>query len=322
MNFLEVSKLSRKEQESYVVKDICFTQPFLKKVAIAGATGSGKTSLLKMIAGLVQPTEGIILFNGEKVKGPEEQLLPGHPGIVYLSQHFELRNHYRVEEILAMANTFTDGEATAIYEICRITHLLKRWTHQVSGGEKQRIALARLLVTAPRLLLLDEPYSNLDVIHKTTLKKVISDVCENLSITCILISHDPQDTLSWADEIIVLEDGRLIQHGQPEEIYKHPVNEYAAALFGKYTLLTPSLARAFGAVADTNTKVVNRFIRPEHFKLKKQGEGLMCKVLKGTFMGSYYEAVVVSSGLKLIINTGTQRVSKGDIAYVSLCMDN
>ena len=204
MTLLEVSGVSRLEEEICTVNKVSFTQRQFQKIAIAGSTGSGKTTLLKLIAGLVQATSGTILFDGAIVKGPEEKLLPGHPGIGYLSQHFELRNHYRVKEVLEMASKLSTEEATFIYEICRISHLLNRWTHQLSGGEKQRIALARLLVAAPRLLLLDEPYSNLDAIHKNILKKVIADVCDSLNITCILISHDAQDIMSWADEIIVL----------------------------------------------------------------------------------------------------------------------
>jgi ABC-type Fe3+/spermidine/putrescine transport system ATPase subunit len=321
MNLVEVQHVSRWEEGRYIIKDLSFTQQPLEKIAIAGANGSGKSTLLKMIAGLVQPANGNILFEGIHVKGPEETLLPGHSAIAYLSQHFELRNYYRVEELLAMANKLTDEEAFSIYETCRISHLVKRWTHQLSGGEKQRIALARLLVAAPRLLLLDEPYSNLDAIHKNILKEVISDVCKNLDISCILVSHNPKDALSWADKIIVLNDGQLIQQGPPEEVYKHPVNEYTAALFGKYTVLSPALAAAFSAFADIEINTINSFVRPENFKLVKPGAGILCEVTKQSFMRSYYEAEVLYSGNKIIIDTGTQKIAEGDTVYVGLDSD-
>lgn len=317
MNIIEVNSISQQKEGRYVVKDISFCQKPFQKIAIAGATGSGKTSLLKMIAGLQQPSGGTILFEGERVEGPQEKLLPGHPFIAYLSQYFELRNHYHVEEVLAMANQLQDMEAAAIYEVCRISHLLKRWTHQLSGGEKQRIALASLLVTAPRLLLLDEPFSNLDAIHKNLLKSVIHDIGEALNITCLLVSHDPLDTLSWADDILVLQDGQLIRQGRPEEIYRQPESEYTAALFGKYTVLTPALAKAFSAFTDIEMKAINSFIRPESFKLVGPEDGLSCRVTKLSFMGTYYEAELMNSGEKFVVNTGQIKLVEGDEVFIS-----
>ncbi|HEX8315309.1 MAG TPA: ABC transporter ATP-binding protein, partial [Flavisolibacter sp.] len=231
MPVLEVINVSKQEDGALVVNKINFSQEHQQKLAVAGGTGSGKTSLLKMIAGLSAATSGTILFNGTRVKGPDEKLIPGHPSIAYLSQYFELRNHYRVKDFLSMAAKVATSEAATIYAVCRIDHLLERWTHQLSGGEKQRIALARLLITSPQLLLLDEPYSNLDPLHKNVLKTVINDLSRHLKITCMLVSHDPLDTLSWADEILILKKGELIQKDKPENIYNNPVDEYAATLF-------------------------------------------------------------------------------------------
>lgn len=129
-----------------MLQNVGFRQRRFEKLAVAGETGSGKSTLLKIVAGLTQPGEGEVLFEGQKVRGPEEKLLPGHPGIAYLSQHFELRNSYRVEEELEYASKMPAEQSRHVYEVCRVAHLLKRWTNQLSGGERQRIALARLLV--------------------------------------------------------------------------------------------------------------------------------------------------------------------------------
>ena len=163
---LSVESVTKTINEQPVIQDVSFGQYSLQKIAIAGETGSGKSTLLKMIGGLLQPDAGKIYFRQQRVMGPDYQLVAGESGIAYLSQHYELRNHYRMEELLSYANILTEEQAHEIYAICRIDHLLKRNTFQLSGGEKQRIALARLLVSAPRLLLLDEPFSNLDLIHK------------------------------------------------------------------------------------------------------------------------------------------------------------
>lgn len=302
MHLLQVKGVSKQEDGRYLLNKISFIQEAYRKVSVAGATGSGKTTLLKIIAGLVQPAEGEVLFEGERVRGPEERLLPGHPHIAYLSQHFELRNHYRVEELLEMAARVGEEEAARIYRLCRVDHLLKRWSHQLSGGERQRISLARLLVGAPKLLLLDEPYSNLDAFHREILKTVLNDLADTVKITCILVSHDPMDMLSWADEVMVLQAGEVMQQGSPQEVYRTPVSEYAAALFGKYTILGPALAIALSAITDIEMSRIGSFIRPECFKIvDKQREGVMAEVRRSSFMGGYYEVELSVAGDPLVL---------------------
>jgi ABC-type sugar transport system ATPase subunit len=217
------------------LKNMSFSQRKGRRLAIVGETGSGKSNLLKTIAGLTTPPEGSVYFEGSRVLGPLERLIPGQPGIAYLSQHFELWNNYHVEEILSYTNDLSPEEASGLYRLCHIDHLLDRRTDQLSGGERQRIALARILVHPPRLLLLDEPFSNLDMIHKRILKKVIADSAIRFEITCTLVSHDPRDILSWADELLVLRDGRLLRRGTPLEVYSRPDDEYTAELLGDYT---------------------------------------------------------------------------------------
>jgi ABC-type sugar transport system ATPase subunit len=313
MSLLNVSGISKKKNEEYLLKNINFIQEPSQKIAIAGSTGSGKTTLLKIISGLIQPDEGEVLFEGIRVKGPLEELLPGHSQIAYLSQHFELRNNYRVEELLQMANKLSHDDAELVYEVCRITHLLNRWSDELSGGEKQRISFAKALVTAPKLLLLDEPFSNLDAIHRNVLKSVITDIEERLSVTCILVSHDPVDLLSWADEIIVINQGKIIQRGSVEEIYHYPVNEYAAALFGKYNVVSPELAQLFPSLQND----IKRFVRSTDFRISLDQGGIEAKVTSVSFMGSFYEMEVNTSGLQLII-TDSGRFKEGDVVFVSL----
>jgi ABC-type Fe3+/spermidine/putrescine transport system ATPase subunit len=322
MSLLSVSKISKQLQGSVILQDVSFTLRELQKIAIAGETGSGKSTLLKIIGGLVQKDAGEAYFDNVRIRGPLEKLMPGHPGIVYLSQHFELRNNYRVEEILEYANKLTEEDAAGIYEVCRISHLLKRKTDQLSGGEKQRIALARLLVTAPRLLLLDEPYSNLDMIHKGILKAVIHDVSTELGITCILISHDPLDMLSWADEILVMKDGQIIQQGTPEQIYSQPVNEYTGALFGKYNLIAPSKAKFLAGLPGITLNGQQLFIRPEQFKVgPKVKEALTGKVKEIRFMGSFTEMDVTVSKYPITIRTEVPGIKKGDTVYLTISPD-
>ena len=311
---LEVKNVSKKVEDRIIVDDISFVQQPLQKIAIAGESGAGKTTLLKMITGYAQLTGGTILFNGERVIGPEEKLMPGHKMMGYLSQHYELPNHYRVEELIWFENKLDEAEAKRLFEICRIDNLLQRKTNYLSGGEKQRIALCMLLVKQPTLLVLDEPFSNLDPIHTNTLKDVLDDITIRLKITCTLTSHDPHDTLSWADEILVVKDGKLLQKGNPEEVYYKPANEYVAGLFGKYNLLQPQVAALFGI--DTKGNAI--MTRPENFRIYKTGIGVKGIIHKISFWGSFYEAEVIIDGASIIVRSNSNEWRQGDKIFVGI----
>jgi ABC-type Fe3+/spermidine/putrescine transport system ATPase subunit len=320
MVLLKVSAISKQQGDDFVLRDIHFIQQPLQKIAIAGASGSGKTTLLKIVAGLIQPDEGEVIFENKKVKGPYEKLIPGHAEIAYLSQHFELHNNYRVAEILNYANTLLPVKAEELYEVCRISHLLQRRTDALSGGEKQRIALARLLTTSPRLLLLDEPFSNLDLIHKKILKAVIRDISEVLQITCILVSHDPADILPWAATIFIMQEGQIIQEGSPEEIYRSPVNAYAAELFGTCNVIRDMSTKALLGIAGNAINDDPVFIRPEALKI---GGNNKIHTLKGKvnavyFGGGYYEVEILLSNSRIIVRTAKAPPIVGDTVYVSL----
>jgi ABC-type sugar transport system ATPase subunit len=301
MQILSVTNLfSEQLLGGFAIEDINFTQNHLQKIALIGETGSGKSTLLKTIAGFIQPKSGEILFNGKKVMGPDWQLVAGEKGIAYLSQHFELRNNYRMEELLLYANELTQEEANELYKICRIDHLMKRNSYELSGGEKQRLALARLLVSKPRLLILDEPYSNLDLIHRAILKQVVEDVCNRFEISCIMTSHEPADVLPWADEILVLQNGKLIQRGTAEEVYKKPVSEYVAGLLGKYNLIKKEDSKYFKIGAITK----DIYVRPEQFVNATEGnDTIKGKIIAQRFMGNYYEVDIASGNFTVTMKS-------------------
>ncbi len=290
MQILSITNLfSQQLLGNFALENIHFTQNKFQKIALIGETGSGKSTFLKTIAGFIQPKSGEILFNGKKVMGPDWQLVAGEKGIAYLSQHFELRNNYRMEELLFYANELTQEEANELYKICRIDHLMKRNSYELSGGEKQRLALARLLVSKPQLLILDEPYSNLDLIHRNILKQVVDDVCIRFNITCLLTSHEPADVLPWADEIVVLQQGKIVQQGTVAEVYKKPVSEYVAGLLGSYNIFSPSLASYFSI-----KKTADIFIRPEKISLSiNENEGKKASVIDSKFLGNRFEITIL-----------------------------
>lgn len=314
MSLLSVQNVSKNGRDGGVLHNISLSLDANTRLGIVGETGSGKTTLLKIIGGHAQATSGKVFFNDKEVEGIDYKLLPGHPGIAYLSQHFELLNNYRVEELLDWANKLDEGEAEKIYKLCKIEHLLKRRTDELSGGEKQRIALARLLVGNPKLLLLDEPFSNLDNIHKAILKKVIDGVSEYLDITIIMVSHDTQDMLSWADEIIILQGGNIIQKDKPYIIYNEPVNDYTAALFGKFNKLNAAQLTALGKIQHGESKL---YYRPNVFIINTNEKGLHATISNVLFFGNYYEVEVKTAYGRIFIYSG-EAFTTGTNVFISL----
>lgn len=309
--FLQLIGIQKREQETEVLRGVSFEMKQGEKLAIAGATGSGKTTLLKIIGGWGQADAGTVRFKGKKVLGSEEKLMPGHKGIAYLSQHFELPGYYRVEEILDHENKLLPSDAAQLYRLCRIDHLLTRRTDQLSGGEKQRISLARRLITSPELLLLDEPFSNMDTHHTRVLKEVIDALCDQLNITVILVSHEATDSLSWADTIVVLKEGTLVQKDRPSVIYRQPADRYVAGLFGLYTELTNEQVALLQTISPPGVPVKNIW-RPDEFEWSASGEGLEVPVLRAFYYG-FYDCLEVglANGSLLVYSYDPGRVRTG-----------
>jgi ABC-type sugar transport system ATPase subunit len=303
MALLEVENLSYSQPGGFELFPFSFKQEEGLKIAIAGETGSGKTTILKLLAGLLDPRSGQIKMMGELVSGPSQNLIPGNPRIAYLSQYFELAKSLRVEQVLQYASKMSEMAAARIYRICEVTHLLQRRTDQLSGGEKQRIALARLLVMSPDLLLLDEPYSNLDAVHRLEMKSVVERVADQLGITSILVSHDSSDTLPWADELFVIQKGRIVQRAAPQVIYRRPVSEYVGALFGKYNLIP----------IDPANPGVKAFFRPDDFVITDsedfEFEGTVSRI---SYNGPHYEIHISTPEVSIVTIVREPECQVGD----------
>lgn len=305
---LTVSNISFEIDGQAILKKINFTLHAGQRIAIAGETGSGKSSLLKIMAGLEQPTTGEVKLNNIPVRGPNDTLVPGHARIAYLSQHFVLQKFLRVEQILEYANRLSKTAAHNVFSVCRINHLMHHKTHELSGGEMQRIAIAHLLIQQPMILLLDEPYSHLDIPLKNILKQVVNEIGEKLKISCLLVSHDPTDILPWADEIIILKKGQVVQRGSSNNIYTNPVSEYVAGLLGTYTLIDGSWIKRLGI----KTKNKQIFVRPEDFEVaKRKDKSHSAIVIKINYLGSHSTLAVEIRGKVFLINERNPNITIG-----------
>jgi iron(III) transport system ATP-binding protein len=319
MNVLSVVGLSKVLGDVEVVKSLDLTLQQGQKLGIVGETGSGKSSVLKMISGLMQPSTGEVWYQQKRVKGPDEQLIAGHPQIGYLSQHFELRNNYRVHELLNIFNKLEPEEAQQIYALCQIEPFLQRWTDELSGGERQRVALAKILINKPQLLCLDEPFSNLDVLHKIELQRILQQLFETLSLSCIMVSHDATELLPWADELYIMRAGQVLQQGPPRLLYHQPNHPYCAGLLGTYNLLDAHF-ECWPQLQAIQQQATQWMVRPEAIELGSHGNIVVAgTVTYSHFMGAFNQiAVQLQGGGSLLVNIGLANIKPGSLLQLSI----
>ncbi|WP_423149103.1 ABC transporter ATP-binding protein [Rubrolithibacter danxiaensis] len=271
-----------------------------KIVSIVGASGSGKSTLLKLIYGLLSPEKGEVLFEGKKVLGPEEKLIPGHGEMKMVTQNFDLNTYAKVYDNIAAMLPNTDLQAKKqksfeAMELLRIGHLAEKRIVDLSGGEQQRVAIARAIITAPKVLLMDEPFSQIDALLKNQLRSDLRRLSRVLGITIILVSHDPADGLSLADELVILRNGIILERGAPRKLYNHPEHFYTAQLLGNCNVITRAEAKAIGV----SVKKSFAAIYPEWIRVKNSWTSKLFTVKDSYYKGFYEELVLEKDGVLL-----------------------
>lgn len=295
---------------SFEVEQGCFA-------ALVGESGSGKTTLLRIVAGLEIPDEGRVLIRGVPVFNGRTHLPPEKRGVGLVFQNHALFPHLNVAGNIGFGlprMTRAQRRATIdrMLELVGLTDYHKRFPHELSGGERQRIALARALAPSPAIILLDEPFSNLDASLRHRVRDEVRDILREAGATALFVTHDTKDALSVADQVVVLREGVVQQVGAPQEIYHAPRNRYVAAFFGACNFLPLG---TFGALHQARARCligprngnglagaspVGFWIRPEDIEMVPpehalhQG-GLVGIVKQVTFCGEYREVVVRGS---------------------------
>ncbi len=235
---LQVKNISFSYQDKSVLKNISFNLKEGKILGLLGRTGVGKSTLLRIIKGLLDPSKGEVFFNGEKVFGPKDRLVPGHDGIELVHQDFQLFEkinvHDNIKHLLIRYDVkYQEKRAAEILRICHLTKFKNRLPKELSGGQQQQIAIARALAIEPKLILLDEPFSHLDNISKKEVKEVVLNIKKELHTAFVFVTHDHHEALALSDELIVLDKGKIAQHGKTKSVFAKPVNETVAGLLGK-----------------------------------------------------------------------------------------
>ncbi|MDO3644564.1 ABC transporter ATP-binding protein [Mucilaginibacter sp. L3T2-6] len=286
-----------------------------KITAIIGESGSGKSTLLKLLYGLLSPDSGKVSFKGDRIWGPEEKLIPGHDAMKMVTQQTDDLNLFaKVQENISIMLPSTDLKAKQLKTEQMLTQLkMKRIAEkkvaELSGGEKQRVAIARALVTGPEVLLLDEPFNQVDTSFREGLQRDIRQIVKETGLTVIIVSHDPAEVLSMADELIVLKDGEVLESGSPKELYQNPKYLYTAQLLTNCTVLTSDEARVCGL----KTKSDHVVIYPEWIETVKTWTSNDWEVQQVLFKGCYEDLIMVYNGVTMrVLNDQFGKFNEGD----------
>jgi len=234
---LSVQNISFSYNENALLKNLTFSLENGKTMAIIGESGCGKSTLLKLIYGLYDLNEGQIFWNENEVLGPKYHLIPGMDYMKYLAQDFDLMPYITVAENVGkyLSNIYKDKKDQRVSELLEIVEMTEFATVKaqfLSGGQMQRVALARVLALEPEVLLLDEPFSHIDNFRKNSLRRKLFAYLKQKKITTIIATHDSTDVLSFADEVLVMKNGEIIEKGSANYLYENPKDKYVASLFG------------------------------------------------------------------------------------------
>lgn len=286
---LKVTALSKSfdKGKSFALQDVSFELNEGDVYAIVGESGSGKTTLIRLIAGLETPDTGTIEINEKLVSSIKKNLAPEKRKIGFVFQEYALFPHLSLEENILYGISKLKNKkqrAKEVLDLVGLTGMKDRYPHQLSGGQQQRVALARALAPNPSLLILDEPFSNLDAMLRAQLRNEVFDIVKKSGVTAIFVTHDTQDALAVADEILILQNGKLVQKDAATNLYTKPSSVYVASLFGNTIQLSKEIQSAFECPLKTNCC---HAIRNENIAINDECEYVTnATVLKKTFMGS------------------------------------
>lgn len=304
--YLSLKNISKKYKDKEILKNISFDIKEGELVCILGPSGCGKTTLLNIIGGFVSDFSGDVWLSDENINN----IPPEKREIATVFQSYGLFTHKNVIDnvsyglkLLKIDKNMREKRARDMLEKVGLAGYEKKKIKELSGGEQQRVAIARSMVLNPKLLLLDEPLSNLDVHLRDVMRKEIKRIQKQFGVTMIIVTHDQEDAFKLADRVIVINEGHIEQVGTPEELYKEPKNNFISSFIGENNIIDESLV-----------------IRPEEIfiKLDSSGEG---KVVDVTYLGATVEYLVETpdgNTLKVLTMSTAERFNNGDKVSIQI----
>ena len=313
---IELKQVYKAFGATKVLQDFNLTFEKGKFTTLLGASGCGKTTILRLIAGLEDLDQGQILCDGKDIS----RLPPQQRGVGIVFQSYALFPHLTVGENVAFGLKMQESHSSDIAE--KVSQALKmvelegfehRRIEQLSGGQQQRVALARALVIAPQILLFDEPLSNLDTHLRRTIREMIRHLQQKLGITVLYVTHDQTEAFAVSDAVVVINQGKVEQIGSPNALYHHPTSRFTANFMGEASFFPVSIKNGSYLLAENALSIKSDVppqegnyvlgIRPEGVLLTLTGESAeRCEVQSAISMGSYWEIQVKWHGLPLLVH--------------------
>ncbi|WP_136601967.1 ABC transporter ATP-binding protein [Salinigranum halophilum] len=257
---LALEDLSKRFGSEPVIDDLSLSVTEGEILTLLGPSGCGKTTTLRLIAGLERPDSGVIRLNGDPVSGDGSFVAPEERGVGVVFQEFALFPHLTAAENVAfglqdLSADETDRRVDDLLDLVGLEAQAGSYPDELSGGQQQRVALARSLAPEPEILLLDEPFSNLDVDLRVAMREEVRDIIKAAGVTAISVTHDQEEAMSISDRVAVVNDGRIEQIGEPESVFQHPKSRFVAGFLG-YASFIPG--RVVGDVVETDVGSVPR----------------------------------------------------------------
>lgn len=308
MSYLEVKQLNKSYGPTRIFQQIEFGVNEGEFVTLLGPSGCGKSTLLRCLAGLTAVDSGQILLQNQDIV----PLPPQKRTIGMVFQSYALFPNMTVEKNVAFGLKMQRLPASHIrqrvmevLELVELTDFSRRYPHQLSGGQCQRVALARSLVTRPRLLLLDEPLSALDARIRRLLRDHLRRIQRELKLTTLFVTHDQEEALTLSDRIVLMNHGQIVQHGDAESLYTQPVDAFAAGFIGNYNLLS-----AEEAMQLTGQRYGSQVaIRPESVRICAPDKGIPAEILSHSLLGNVIRYRVRAKGVELSVDVLNRTVS-------------
>ncbi|MCB1510041.1 MAG: ABC transporter ATP-binding protein [Hyphomicrobiaceae bacterium] len=307
---LEFESIERRYPKAVALRDVSLRIEAGEIVCLLGPSGCGKTTLLRLASGIDTPTAGRVLLNDREVAGPNSFVPPEHRNVGLMFQDFALFPHLTILDNIAfglkgLGRREAAREAFAVLTRVGLGRYAREYPHVLSGGQQQRVALARAIVPRPSVILMDEPFSGLDVQLRETMRSETLALLKETRSTCMIVTHDPVEAMQLGDRVAVMRDGRVIQAGRAEDLYHHPADLFVARMFSEVNEL-PGVVTAAGVETPFGTfpapgmtvgDSVVLCVRRRAVWLAKPGEGIHGRVLETRFRGDLTQLSIGVSGL-------------------------